>query len=212
MITKLVIYGAGGLAKEIFDTIHQINAVKKSYEIICFIDDHNKVESFCGLMLVNARSFLSQGYDNVKFVNAGGFPKTRKQIYSNVSRDNMWETIIHPSAVISGSSKILAGCVLQAFTLLAADSYLGKCCLVNAKSSLGHDSKVDDFTCLSAFCDITGEASLGRSVFAGTGCKILPNVKIGPDSFLCAGSVVCKDVPAKCKVMGNPGKIIDYYE
>jgi acetyltransferase-like isoleucine patch superfamily enzyme len=41
-------------------------------------------------------------------------------------------------------------------------------------------------------------------VFIGPGCIILPNVRIGRGSVVCAGSVVTRDVPPMTMVRGNP--------
>lgn len=50
------------------------------------------------------------------------------------------------------------------------------------------------------------------NVFLGTGCVILPNVKIGPNAIVAAGAIVTKDVPEGVVVGGNPAKIIGKFE
>lgn len=45
-------------------------------------------------------------------------------------------------------------------------------------------------------------------VWIGTGAIILAGVKVGQGSIIGAGSVVSKDVPAKCIVTGMPAKVI----
>ena len=42
----------------------------------------------------------------------------------------------------------------------------------------------------------------------GAGAKILGNVVIGEGSRVGAGSVVLKDVPARCTVVGVPAKVV----
>lgn len=46
------------------------------------------------------------------------------------------------------------------------------------------------------------------NVWIGCGCFILKGVTIGEGAVVAAGSVVTKDVPAKCLVAGNPAKVI----
>lgn len=41
---------------------------------------------------------------------------------------------------------------------------------------------------------------------------ILPNVKVGKNSIVGAGSVVMKDVPPNVVVMGNPARIVKHLE
>ncbi|MGB7586853.1 MAG: acyltransferase [Terriglobales bacterium] len=50
----------------------------------------------------------------------------------------------------------------------------------------------------------------GASV--GSGATILPNITIGENAIVGAGSVVTKDVPANCIVAGNPAKLLRYIE
>jgi acetyl-CoA acetyltransferase len=47
----------------------------------------------------------------------------------------------------------------------------------------------------------------GGDVMIGGGCTIMAGVKIGERSFIAAGAVVTKDVPARSFVVGVPGKI-----
>ena len=46
----------------------------------------------------------------------------------------------------------------------------------------------------------------------GSGATILPNITIGEDAIVGAGSVVTKDVPPNAIVAGNPARILRYIE
>ncbi|EDP10490.1 acyltransferase [Amedibacillus dolichus] len=50
------------------------------------------------------------------------------------------------------------------------------------------------------------------NVFIGAGTRILPNVKIGPNSIIAAESLVVKDVPEGTIVGGNPAKVIGNFD
>ena len=50
------------------------------------------------------------------------------------------------------------------------------------------------------------------NVFIGSGTIILPNVKIGPNVIIAAGSVITKDVPENTVVAGIPAKPIGTFE
>lgn len=46
----------------------------------------------------------------------------------------------------------------------------------------------------------------------GTGATILPNISIGENAIVGAGSVITRDVPANAVVAGNPAKVLRYLE
>ncbi|MEA5618675.1 serine O-acetyltransferase [Cronbergia sp. UHCC 0137] len=50
--------------------------------------------------------------------------------------------------------------------------------------------------------------TLGENVVVGAGAKVLGNIQIGNSVRIGAGSVVLRDVPSDCTVVGVPGRII----
>ena len=50
--------------------------------------------------------------------------------------------------------------------------------------------------------------TIGKNVWIGGNCCILPGITIKDNAVIGAGSVVTKDVPANVVVAGNPAKII----
>ena len=50
--------------------------------------------------------------------------------------------------------------------------------------------------------------TLGENVVVGGGAKVLGNIQIGNDVRIGAGSVVLRDVPSHCTVVGIPGRVV----
>ncbi|MDJ0693852.1 serine O-acetyltransferase [Mastigocoleus sp. MO_188.B34] len=50
--------------------------------------------------------------------------------------------------------------------------------------------------------------TLGECVVVGAGAKVLGNIQIGNNVRIGAGSVVLRDVPSDCTVVGIPGRIV----
>lgn len=54
--------------------------------------------------------------------------------------------------------------------------------------------------------------TIGRDVWIGANCTILPGVTVGNNVVIAAGAVVTKDVPDNCVVGGVPAKVIKQLE
>ena len=52
------------------------------------------------------------------------------------------------------------------------------------------------------------EVHIGRNVWIGGGCVLLPGVTIGDNTVIGAGSIVTKDIPANVVAYGNPCRVI----
>lgn len=52
------------------------------------------------------------------------------------------------------------------------------------------------------------EVHIGRNVWIGGGCVLLPGVSIGDNTVIGTGSIVTKDIPANVVAYGNPCRVI----
>lgn len=50
------------------------------------------------------------------------------------------------------------------------------------------------------------------NAWIGGGCILLPGVTIGENSVIGAGSIVTRPIPANCVAVGNPCKVIRYFD
>ncbi len=53
------------------------------------------------------------------------------------------------------------------------------------------------------------DVHIGRNCFVGFGAIILPGVRIGDSVIVTGNSVVGRDVPSNCVVMGNPARVVE---
>ena len=78
---------------------------------------------------------------------------------------------------------------------------------------LGHDGVVNLVNrAQGTKLDSVGPIDICDNSFVGHGAIVMPNVRIGPNSVVAAGSVVTKDVPPGTVVGGNPAKVIGSFE
>ena len=71
-------------------------------------------------------------------------------------------------------------------------------------TSQGHEVNATVFKDSS----FTGEINIEDNVWVGAGVIVLPNVTIGKNSIIAAGSVVSKSIPANSIAVGSPCKVI----
>ncbi|OBW42116.1 putative acetyltransferase [Chryseobacterium sp. MOF25P] len=58
--------------------------------------------------------------------------------------------------------------------------------------------------------DFSEPIRIGKNVWLGANCVVLPGVSIGDNSIIGAGSIVTKDIPSNAVAVGNPCKVIKY--
>lgn len=101
---------------------------------------------------------------------------------------------IHPGAQIGQGVFIDHGMGV----VIGETAIIGDYCLIYQGVTLGGTGKE------------TGKRhpTLGENVVIGGGAKVLGNIQIGNDVRIGAGSVVLRDVPSNCTVVGIPGRVI----
>ena len=81
---------------------------------------------------------------------------------------------------------------------------------------IGETAEIGDDVCIYQNVTLGGVSTnkgkrhptIGNRVVVGAGAIILGNIKVGDDVRVGAGSVVVKDVPPDCTVVGVPGRIV----
>jgi sugar O-acyltransferase (sialic acid O-acetyltransferase NeuD family) len=205
----IVIYGAGGLGREINDTIVFINSLHKTFNLLGFIDDSVSMGKVInGVSVIGGSDILSCISNKIGIVLGVADPHLRKKIFLKHRDKFMFPEIIHPTAVISPFASIGPGVLIQSGCVVAANSQLGDCVMMNAHSGVGHDAIIGNYSSIMSFCDVAGSTVLGELVFVGSGAKLIPSLKIANESYICAGSVVFKSVTSASKLLGNPAKTV----
>lgn len=205
---KTIIIGAGGFGREILDTIYQINNLKHTYNVIGFIDNRIKKGTIINNLIVLGNDDVLHDFLDVNLIIGLGDPHIREKIYNRYKDQFNFLTIIHPTAIVSKFAKIDDSVIIQAFCIVAANAHIKKGVAINARSGIGHDSIIGNFTSIQSFCDITGANTIGKLCFFGTGVKVIPELAIGDECYVCAGSVIFKSMNSKSKILGNPAKTI----
>ena len=208
MKTALIIFGAGGHAKVVAESV----ACKGRYAIKGFIDTispERRGEPFCGATLLGGVEVLetawSQGVRHAAI--AIGDNGARLEIARHVLENGLvLPPITHPSAIVSPSAIVGNGSVLLAGSIVNAGVTMGELCILNTAASIDHDCKIGRASHLCPGARLAGSVQIGDAVMIGTGAVVLPGVTVGDRATIGAGSVVTRDVPCDSTVAGNPAR------
>jgi sugar O-acyltransferase (sialic acid O-acetyltransferase NeuD family) len=219
---NLVIIGAGDLGKEIVWLIEDINKRIPIYLILGFLDDDTAKAGteFYGYKVLGGTEQLKElsGKTPLSAVIAIQDGTVRKKIVEEHPEFDDWETIIHPTAVIAGSSTIGKGSVIFPQVTVSVDSALGDfglyyihasiCndCVIGSYVSVMMDSTVGDHVtinelcCVEAGAQVKSHTELGErltisrnNAIVGMGTRI-KIVLIGAGGFGRETAVIIEDI------------------
>jgi sugar O-acyltransferase (sialic acid O-acetyltransferase NeuD family) len=144
------------------------------------------------------------------FVCAEAKPALRFE-KSNVIRAKGGEfiNVIHPMANIAPSSILGTGIVVGAFSTVSINTMISNDVLIQDHCNVGHDGVVEQGSHLYVGVKLCGRNKVGVRTSIFTGAVVYPDVKIGDDCTVGAGSVVSRKVKDGETVLGNPAKKIE---
>ena len=206
----LIIFGAGGFGKELYDLSTRINKTNNFWEDIYFTED-NPITSRITSLEIKIIDFdvIKNNYDPKKFeiIIALGEPNLRKTIYKRLKDlDFKFATIIDPTSIISPTASISEGVVIYPMSIIASSSHIGVNSVVNTHSTVGHDITIGSHTVISSHVTIGGNSTLGNEVYIGLGAQTKEKLSIGDGSIIGMGSILFRDLDKNIIAMGNPAR------
>lgn len=207
----MLIVGAKGFAKEVLEVCHQNDELSK----LCFYDDitvHAEGLIYDEFPIIKSLQEAKHYFENTdnRFTIGIGGPAIRALLYDKFLQiGGQPFTLIANTAVVGHYGNLIgAGCNLMQKVVITNSVSIGKGVLINQLASIGHDVQIGDFVEICPSVSISGNCTIGAHTFLGTNSVVLPKVNIGSNVIVGAGSVVTKDIPDNCTVVGMPAKII----
>lgn len=207
----MLIVGAKGFAKEVLEVLYQLNDI----ENVVFYDDISEdlpkqlYESFDILRNAEEVEKYFKNVDNRFTIGIGG-PVLRKKMFDKFTDlGGVFTSTISPKAnvghfgtIISQGGNILSGAIVS------NEVSIGLGAIVYFNTIIAHDCLLGKFVEISPGAKLLGAVKVGDYTQIGANATILPRVTIGENVVVGAGSVVTKDLPSNCLVVGVPAKII----
>lgn len=216
MTNKLVIIGAGGLARQVHDVVAAINdhAVKEGekepFEFLGFVAEADEQTHLLAPRgpLLGGDEVLSSLPNGTYYVIGIGAGLVRKKLSTKADSAGLIPaTLIHPRCSIGKFGiEIGSGSIICSQVAITTDIRLGQHVFLDLSVTIGHDVILNSFVSIYPSSSISGNVVLEEGVTVGTGARVLQGLTVGADSFVGAGAVVVKDVPAHSIVVGVPGK------
>ncbi len=205
---KIVIYGAGGLGREVLQLARQ-TLCRDGARVLGFVDDGVAP----GTVLNDAEVLGGGDYiDSIRepfsLVFGLASPLAKKELYHRHKKNPLisFPNVIHRSASISEYAHLGEGVVVAASCLVSVDATLGTCVFLNSGAMIGHDAVVGDFTSIMPMSAISGNVAIGECCLIGVQSAIRQGLRVGRNCTVGMGSMVLRDVPDDSTVLGNPAK------
>lgn len=201
-LKDLVIYGAGGLGREV------LSLIRRDYidiwTVIGFIDDaQDSPETVDGLS-VYKKDFLQSR--SLAVVIAIGDPLTKAKVWEDLLRNKnlTFPNIISSKACIDTNAHIGMGNIITDFCWISTNTTIENGVLINVATTVGHDTRVSSYTSIMPQCAISGHVEVGHGTLIGAKSFILQGKYIGQNAVIAAGSCVFRSIDEYETVWGNP--------
>ncbi|MRT37993.1 sugar O-acyltransferase [Acinetobacter sp. RIT698] len=210
-MNKLAIFGTSGFSKEVLDI-----ALDQDYKEIVFLThDENVTGDVLGFPVQHESNISKLAQNGFVFVIAAGSGEIREKIYKKYP-DLTYPNLIHSSVTwgyqMAETFACAKGLIFAAGVRVTTACEVGNFIVLNLNTTIGHDSRLDDFVSVMPGVNISGNVHLGFGSYVGTGATILQGkdednkMIIGSKSVVGAGSVVVKPVAENIVVVGAPAK------
>lgn len=199
---ELVIVGAGGHGREVFD------AASSDWTVIGFVDDGDVDErrlERLGAQLLGTTSLLESAPGT--YALGVGTSSARRMLSERLDAAGCAAaTVLHPGATLGPDVELGDGVVMFDRCTVTTNVRIGSHSHLNVGCAVQHDTVVGDFVQFSPGVFVNGDCVIGDGAFLGTGAIVTRGCVVGEHSRIGAGAVVLDDVAPGTTVVGTPAK------
>ena len=207
-----VIFGAGGLGREVLLLLQQLNDAQPTWQVRGFYDDRAPATpTVAGLPYLGTSTDLNASPEPLAVAVAVGSSAGRAAVVARLTSPRLsFPSLVHPGVALHPRQRVAmgAGCLIQQSCVLTCDITLGRFVLLNLGCTVGHDAGLSDFCSLMPHANVGGAAHLETGVYLGTNATVIQGVRVGENTIVGAGAVAVRDLPANITAVGVPARAI----
>lgn len=207
---NLIIIGARGFGREVYNLALKCKEVNGDFEIKGFLDD--KIDALEGFLnypsiIDSVENYIPEMND--VFVCALGDVYYKKK-YTDIilNKKGKFISLIHPGATIYSNAIIGERAIITGNVLISCDTQIGNDVIIHAGTIIGHDVKIGNNCSLGARTFFGGFAKIEDFVTLHPNSSVLPHVIVRSKTIIGISSVVIKNTPSNVTLHGNPATIL----
>lgn len=213
MMKDLLIYGFGGLGREVLCLVNHINQIVPTWNVLGYIDDSLPVGTSCKYGEVIGNLDTLNAWDKeVSVVIAIGNVEVLKKLSKSITNSNVsFPNIIAPNVFYFDKDSVEMGIgnIITFGCRFSCNTKLGNFNILNGNISLGHDVEIGNYNVLFPETRISGQTSIGNNNFFGARTFIAQGLELGNECRYGAGCYVYRKTKDGNLYMGNPAKKIE---
>lgn len=199
---KLYIFPYSGSGLEVLDCLND------SSRVIFVSDNPEHIgQNFHGVPVISGTEF--QHIDSPRLVSVHGSAasyQNRLGLIQKFGNGVLWQTVIHPSAVVSKYATIGKNVFISAGVSIGPNAIIDDHIIILANSTIHHDTHIGTGSIVCGNVLVAGNVEIGSQVYIGAGSNIKNGISIGSDSLIGMGSTVLASVGNAEMWFGNPAK------
>lgn len=209
---NLIIIGARGFGREVYDLATQCSGFNIEYVIKGFLDD--KADALDGFENYPAIISSVEDYkiqeDDV-FVCALGTVKWKKYYAELImAKGGSFINLVHPSTKLNTNAVVGTGLLVFMYANISNDCIIEDFVTIQGYVGLGHDTKIRKWVHVSSYSFTGGFVVLEEESTLNTRATVLPHVIVRKGATVGAASLVIRNVKENTTVFGVPAKKLEF--
>ena len=200
-VRDLLILGLGAHGPEMAEIVDRVNDVEEAWNLLGFVSPDGKEVGECanGYPVLGGMEVLEE-YPDACVVPHGEVPERL-----DVPRHRL-ASLIDPSAFVSRTAQIGAGCVIYPHCYVGLRAQLHDFVFCLSGCVINHDCVIAERVILTSGVSLAGYVQVESDCYLGQRCTCRQYLTIGRGSQIGMGAVVLENVPANSVVVGNPAR------